>query len=316
MVDAVNQEPTPTPESTPTPSAATPVTPTPSEPKTVVTPEPTPAPSEPKAYWPEDWQKRIAGDDDKVLKQISRYQSPEEIWKKARSLEQRLSSGELKPVLPKNAKPEEIVAWRKDNGIPEAPDKYDLGDIKVPETEAEAVSAFLKDAHGANFTTEQAKAAVGSYLAQREAAQHAVEQRDEEQRLSTIDALASEWGGKFSTYKNLVHNVLAKFPEAVREDFMSARLPDGTAIFNNPEIVKAFVSLELMNNPAGVTVGGSGGDLGKSMIDRYNEIQSIMRDDRQRYNKDDALQTEHRNIIDGLIKNGLMNEKGQLVRAA
>ena len=269
-----------------------------------------------KGYWPDDWQKRIAGDDEKMLKQVSRYQSPEEIWKKARSLEQRLSSGELKPMLPKDAKPEELAAWRKDNGIPETPDKYELKDIKVPEAEKDAIGAFLKDAHTANLTPDQAKAAVGSYLNLRAQAERQRQELDETQRLEAIDALASEWGGQFSRNKNLVSNVLAKFPESVREAFLSARLPDGRAIFNSPDIVKAFVSLELMNNPSGVVVGAGGGDLGKSMVDRYQEIQKIMREDRNRYNKDDALQTEHRSIIGGLMKHGMMNENGQLIKAA
>src|SRR5580765_7475618 len=87
---------------------------------------------ETKGYWPADWRKNIAGDDEKELAQASRYASPADIWKKARALEQRLSSGELRPVLTKDAKPEEITAYRKAHGIPEAPDKYDLGkDVPV-----------------------------------------------------------------------------------------------------------------------------------------------------------------------------------------
>lgn len=39
-----------------------------------------------KGYWPEDWQKKLAGEDEKELKQVSRYQSPEDVWKKARAL--------------------------------------------------------------------------------------------------------------------------------------------------------------------------------------------------------------------------------------
>src|SRR5260221_502615 len=60
-------------------------------------PAPAPAPASPpfaaapaqafneKGYWPDNWQARLAGDDEKALKQLGRYGSPEDIWKKARS---------------------------------------------------------------------------------------------------------------------------------------------------------------------------------------------------------------------------------------
>src|SRR5260221_8933915 len=75
-----------------------------------------PAPAEPAGYWPADWRKNIAGEDEKEIAQIGRYASPADIWKKARALEQRMSSGELRPVLMKDAKPEELTAYRKAHG--------------------------------------------------------------------------------------------------------------------------------------------------------------------------------------------------------
>src|SRR5262245_1748274 len=92
----------------------------PAAPAQPATPAAAPAEPEKKGYWPDGWQARLAGDDPDALKQIGRYASPEEIWKKAKSLERRLSSGELKAVLPKDPKPEDVSAWRKDNGIPES----------------------------------------------------------------------------------------------------------------------------------------------------------------------------------------------------
>lgn len=273
----------------------------------------TPAVPEAKGYWPDDWQKRIAGDDEKELKQVGRYASPTDIWKKARSLEQRLSSGELKPVLPKDAKPEEVTAWRKDNGIPEKADGYDLKGVEVPETEKAAVTAMLKAAHDHNSTPQQAKAGVETYLAQQKAREQARAERDEAERVSALDSLNQEYGGMFRRNINLLQGtVLSKLPESVREGFKSARMPDGTLVFNNPDVIKGLVALALETNPAGVVVPGVGGDLAKSMTERYQEITKIMHEDRGRYNKDNAMQKEYRDLIDTMTKHDLIDKNGNL----
>lgn len=263
-----------------------------------------------KGYWPEDWRARIAKGDEKTLKQVSRYQSPEAIWDKARALEQRLSSGELKAALPKDAKPEEISAWRKDNGIPEKADGYDVNDLKIGKEHKPVVDELLKMAHAANFTPDQARAGVEFYLSRQAAVREAVAAKDEKQRLETIDSLNVEWGSDFRRNINLVGNVLAKFPEKIRENLKSARMPDGTAIFNDPDVVKAFVALELMNNPVGIVAPSGDGEIGKSAMDEYKSIQKTMRENRKAYDKDAGMQARFTALIEYLQKNELIDGNG------
>lgn len=269
-----------------------------------------------KGYWPDDWQRRLAGDDEKALKQVTRYASPEDIWKKARSLEQRLSSGEFKTALPKDAKPEELAAWRKDNGIPEKPEAYDLKGLDIPKEDKDIVEGFLKAAHGAHFTPEQAKVAVQGYYAEVTRQEQARTAKDEEQRTNALDALNQEWGGSFRRNVNLVEGLLAKFPEKVRESLKHARLPDGTALFNSPDAVRGFAALALELNPAGIIAPAGGGDLGKTMLDEYNSIQTMKSKDRKAYNKDSAIQERERDLIDAMVKQGLMDSNGNLKRKA
>ncbi len=272
-----------------------------------------------KGYWPEDWQKRLAGDDEKELKQVTRYQSPEDVWKKARALERRLSSGELKTALPKDAKPEEVAAWRKDNGIPEAPEKYDLkfdSGLVIGKEDKPIIDDFLKSAHGRHYTPEQAKGAIEWFMKDRERQTQERQERDEKERVQTLDALNQEYGGQYRRNINLVEGVLSKFPEKVRSSLMSARMPDGSAVFNNPDIVRGFVALALEVNPAGIVVPNGGGDLGKSMTDRYGEIQKYRAENRQAYNKDAKVQKEERDLIDAMIKHDLMDKNGNLKKAA
>ena len=266
-----------------------------------------------KGAWPDDWQKRFAGDDEKELKQVARYPSPEAVWKKARALERRLSSGELKTALPKDPKPEELKQWRKDNGIPETADKYDIKGIEVPESDREIVDGLLKQALEDNMTPAQARRMVASYYDVNKRNTEIRAEKDENERLSTLDVLAKEWGGKFSGYRARVENYLQMFPESVRDAMKSARLPNGSALFNHPDVLRTIVSLSLKDIPEGVVVPAAGGDLGKSITDRYQEIQKVMNEDRPRYNKDVNMQSEFSGLIDALTKHGLIDNKGNLV---
>ena len=111
---------------------------------------------------------------------------------------------------------------------------------------------------------------------------------------------------------NLINGVLDKFPESVRDDLKGARLPSGKGIFNDPDIMRGFVSLALENNPSGVTVTGQTGDQPTAMVDRYNEIVKYQREHRAEYNKNHGMQAEQRDLIDALRRQGIMDDEGKI----
>lgn len=264
-----------------------------------------------KGAWPDDWVTRVAKGDEKRANDFKKFQSPEALADAYVALRARMDSGQVKTALAKDAKPEEIAAWRKDNGIPEAPEKYDLGGFKVPESDKGVIDAFLKSAHGANMTSAQAKTAVEAYYAQREQALSDRATKDVEQQQQALDVLNQEWGGNYRRNINiLTGTVLSKFPEAVRAQIQNARLPDGTALFNNPDVVKGMLALGLELNPAGVVVPAEGGDLGKSAMDEYKGIQKTMRENRTAYNRDQGMQARFVELADFLSKNELIDGQG------
>ena len=81
---------------------------------------------------------------------------------------------------------------------------------------------------------------------------------------------------------------------------MSARLPDGTALFNNPDVVRGFISMAREINPAGVVVPAGGGDPVKSVNEEIAEIEKIM--GTKAYIKDEAKQARYRELIDARDK--------------
>jgi hypothetical protein len=267
-----------------------------------------------KGAWPDDWVTRMSKGDQKRAKDLGRYASPEALADGYVNLRKRVDSGELKPTLPKNAKPDDIKAWRKDNGIPEKPDGYDLAGITVPTRDKDMIGGVLTRLHKANATPEVAREAVSAIydqIAQRETLRA---ERDEQQRTEVLDTLNEEWGPQFRRNLNLIEGtILSRFPEDVRDLLKSARLPDGTAIFNNASAIRALVSLANEINPAGIVVPGGTGDIGKTMVEEWKAIQKIRTETRSVYNKDDAMQKRERELIEAMIKHGLMNEAGQLV---
>lgn len=269
-----------------------------------------------KGYWPDDWLAKVSKGDEKISKQLGRYQSPEALAEAHIALRKRMDSGEFKTALPKDAKPEELAAWRKDNGIPETPDKYDLKDLKIDATDKPLVDGFVKRAHELNMAPEHVKATL-EYRAQ-ERARLADERatKDEDQRVKTLDTLNQEWGGSFRRNVNLVNGMLDRFPADVKDALKSARMPDGTAIFNDPSVLKGFVAMALEANPAGVIVPAGGGEPGKVALDEYKDLQKFMAEDRNGYNKSPEKQARMRELIDYLSKNGMIDNQGNVKKAA
>ena len=114
---------------------------------------------------------------------------------------------------------------------------------------------------------------------------------------------------------NLIEGtILSKFQEDVRTMLKSARLPDGTAVFNSVPALKALASLALEINPAGIVAPGGTGDLAKPALEEYQELQKFMREKRNLYNKDQARQDRMGQLIEYLRKQELIDDNGNIVQ--
>lgn len=288
--------PTPTPSSTPTPTPSAVATATPSP-----TPSPTPTPT-PSAT---DWRKDIAGDNAEWMKTLERFASPKSMFESYQALRSKMSSGELKDVkpFPEKGTPEEQANWRKDNGLPEKPEayyehlKFDNG-LVVGEEDKAGVDAFLKAAHGANYTPAQAKAAVGWYFQQKEVEAEARATADKEVAQKTVDALRAEWGNEYRTNMNGIHAVLDTAPAGVKEKVMNARMADGTPVMSDPDTLRFFTSLYRTINPVTTVVpAGDEATMVKTIDDELSAIKNVMATDRKKYNNDEKMQKRYRELL-------------------
>jgi len=279
-----------------TPPAA-PVTPP------TITADPVDPPKAPvQPTWPDDWRAKIAGDDKKELARLERFASPSELHRSYRALEQKLSSGEVKQALPKDATPEQLTEYRKSNGIPETFDKYDTSlpnGLVIGEQDKPIVDEFLKEMHAANATPDVTKAALASYykIVESQTAQRQTE--DAQYKEQSQDALRGEWGQDFRRNINLVNNLLETAPEGVKDRLLAARLADGKLLGDDPATLKFLVSMAREINPAAAVVPGAN-NAPAAISEELANLNRQMGDPRSDYwskDKGSQLQARYRELV-------------------
>lgn len=245
-----------------------------------------------------------------MLARLDRYASPEAAMHALIAAQNKISSGELKPVLSKDAKPEEITEYRKTMGIPETPDKYDLGsDLQLDDDDKSTAAELLKAAHATNQTPDQVKATLKAIKTLQQSSSEARFESDKQLIQQGEDTLRAEWGPEYRRNINLIHGLLdgAASPE-IKDAFFKSRLPDGKPIGSSPEMLKLLVSLALVQNPTGVVVPGSEANPQKGVADEITAIEKTMRENRGAYNKDEKMQERYRQLLDAREK---MKPRGQ-----
>lgn len=230
------------------------------------------------ADFPENWREKLAADDPKELKRLERFGSPNDVYKAYRALEAKLSSGKVKTDLPKDATPEQLTEWRKDNGIPETFEGYDteLKDIVIGEDDRPIVNEFLKEMHAQNASPSQVKGALAAYYKIVE--QQVVERQaaDEDFKAASLEELQTEWGADFRKNVNMVSNLLASAPEGLAERIEAARTPDGKKVGDDPAIMKWLNQIARDVNPAAAVVPNAGSNAVTVMADEMKSIEAKM----------------------------------------
>jgi len=253
-----------------------------------------PAGEEAKGYWPEDWRERLAGGDEKTLNKLSRYAAPEDLSKALAAAQSKISSGNLSAKLSDNPTDEELAAYRKDNGIPESIDGYD---VEVPPEQKESMDAVLTAMHEANLTPAQAKSMIGMAKERREAEEQALYDFGQDAKESCKAELEEKWGKEFTRNLNMAHNLLdATVGQEVKEALFAGTLADGTPIGSSPEILDMLVNLSIIHNPAGTIVPATGGDQMQGINDEIKTIETFMSEHRGAYDKDEKKQARLRDL--------------------
>ena len=265
--------------------------------------DPAPAPAaktEPQSDWAPDWRSKISADG-KHLKTLERFDSPKSMFDSYMALRQKLDSGELKPVseFPAGGKPEQQAEWRKAHGIPDAPEGYELAfddGLVIGEHDKPIVDGFLAAAHSANASPQQVNQIMHWYYEEQERVLTAQEEADANFLRESEDTLRAEWGGDFRTNINMIKGLVDTMPADVRDLFLNARLGDGKALVNHPDMARWLAMNARTINPVATVVPGAGANIAGAIDDEITSIEKMMRTDRQAYNKDEKMQARLREL--------------------
>ena len=256
-------------------------------------------PAAPESWWKEDWRDQVAKDDKAVKNILGRFATPADAIQSAIDIRKKISTGEIKMPLPKDAKPEDIAKWRAENGIPESPDKYELklrDGLSIGKDDKPIIDGFLKAMHEKNTHPDVASAAVDWYYTEieRQTEERAV--KDKALASEAQEVLREEWGPEYRTNLNVVENLLATMPKDVADDFKFGRLANGTPIMASPAAIKWLLNMNLQLNPHSKVVGNTAGNPASAIDDEIAKIEKTMRTDRKAYDKDEKMQARLRDL--------------------
>lgn len=265
---------------------------------------PAPAPAaeggDGKADWAPDWRLKMAGGDEKTAKSLERFASPKDVHNSWKALQQRLSTGELVSKLPKDAKPEDVAKWRTENGIPEKPEAYELPEgIVVGDLDKPGVDKFLASMHAKNAHPDVVKAGLATYYEIKADAIAQQAEADLTHRDEVADALRAEWGAEYRGNINHVNAFLDMAPEGVKDKLLTARMADGRAVMNDPDMMRAIAGWAREVNPVG-TVVPAGGDQMGAIASEITKIEGLMGNRQSEYWKGpgaEKMQARYRELV-------------------
>lgn len=234
--------------------------------------------------WPTDWREQLAkatgnAEADKLL---ARYQSPADVAKALIAAQSKIRSGEYKRAQPKGDNPEELKAWRDEQGIPETADGYELPQVGGKAIDLEALDPTTKASIdvlrtgllAANLSKEQGATVTKAMLDLAERQAEATAVQDAEHRDSVEDALRAEWGADYRRNINLNGALLTQHFGDDMEGVLNARMPNGMRLADNPVFNKFLNAMARANGGDVMFDGDVKG--GKSVDARLEEIRQVM----------------------------------------
>jgi hypothetical protein len=250
--------------------------------------------------WPQDWRQQMAGEDKEYIKQLERYASPQDLVKKLKEQDRLISSGQIKQPLPKDPTPEQLAAYRKENGIPESAEKYDLtlqDGLIIGENDKPIINNMLATMHGMNLNNEQVKSILSSYYAQEKNFVIEREKQIATAKTQTEDELRKEWGGEYRGEINRIENLLNTYSRETQEALQFGVDSNGIPLLNNPHVLRDLAIQSRIINPVSTVVAGGGTNQAASIDTEIDTIEKRMSEDRNGYFKDQKMQDRYKELL-------------------
>lgn len=224
---------------------------------------PAPDGGEPPNYFavesiPDQWREQLAqtvGDEagfDKLVARMQRFKDMPSLVKAGFDSMDKIRAGELSSGLPDDPTDEQLSAWREANGVPGAADQYEINladGLVMGEDDKRILEAVQAEAHKGNVSNSVLNGMVGAMMQARQVEQQNMVQQDNLDRQMAERQLREAFKGDYDVNMQMLENALKKLPEESREDLMNARLGDGRALMNAPEVLNFFIDMTREANP-------------------------------------------------------------------
>jgi hypothetical protein len=234
-----------------------------------------------QSTWREDWRQAMAKGDEKALNVYSRFTSPEALAEAYLQANKKISGGEFRVELPKDreATPQELQAWRKQEGVPDKPEDYYKAldpEIVIGEADKEAIDELMAEMHSLGAKPAHVKAAINTFYNAIERAQEEAAEAQVAIKKQAEDTLRKEWGGEYRANINAMANLLKGAPQPVQELLHGAVGPDGSMLFNNADFMRWFAGLTRELNPAITVLPNGSGDVRTGVTNKLAEYKKEM----------------------------------------
>jgi hypothetical protein len=258
-----------------------------------------------------DYDKELKKRTDAINSRLSRYKSEQDYMDARWALEERVSAGEFKATkLPENATPAEVTAWRKDNGIPEKAEAYDIPKVaghQWTEADKPVVDKFKAVFHKANVPQSAVNDIMTAYAMELQEAMTAREEAfatlDKEDRVHVEETLRADPDIGNAEYRptiTLINRMLKdaeSFPELANglgDKLAQARDADGHRLINDPAMLKLLRKMAMDAYGEGAMPSS---DVSTARSSRKAEIEKQMNTDMNEYYRQ-GMDKEYMEIIE------------------
>lgn len=212
---------------------------------------------------------------DRAEKLIGRYGSLGGVVKALLEKDDFIRSGKIKRDMPDPKDEKAMAEWRKEQGIPDKPEGYQLPDTltkRLVDEDKPILSNFTERMHGKNWTPQQIQDGVEWYVDFQEQVAEQIATRDTQASEEADDALRDNWSR--DEYKGNLQLAKRFWDGTGIGDLSEARLPDGRKLGNIAEFI--MWSSDKGREAFGDVVFASG-DAEAKHASRKAEIEEVMK---------------------------------------
>ena len=232
-----------------------------------------------------DWRSAIA---EPGLRRVAeKFTSPAEVVKSYAALQSRLGRSVVKPG--PDAGPEEMATYRRQLGVPESADAYD---VTLPESlpaplrddpNGQAMQQdFLKAMHEAGASNAVVQKALDWYYGTVSQGLAQQEKTATERRAEAEASLRQEWGGDHERNLTFARRAVQSFGDAAFTDFLESQEVEGVKLGDHPAFVRAFAAIgRSMGEDVPLTGEGESG--GSGLQARIDGLHALQDSDPQKY---------------------------------